>query len=235
MKTPNTAKCVNLVLSLIGMAGIISPAYSYASDDTLRITPSMNTESTAQVGDEIIHQGAYYERDVIHLSHKITIGENDAYTLTPGYYFKTGEEGEWEYYTPATDDPNGGSVKKAPEVVTLQESFQVSSDGKTVGVVTNYYQAVRGKATGITRSTRSALSNESFQKALVYGGKVGNKIKLGYREIWMNIVRPSELQYIEHDLTKSKIVESNGARIEVLSATDNSIRYRITKSFSSEK
>lgn len=206
-----------------------------ASDNTPVNTPTLNTENTARVGEEILHQGIFYQRDVIHLSQEIKIGENGAYTLSPGYYLRTGGEAEWEYYVPAKDDPNGGKVTQAPGVVTLQEAFQVSADGQTVGVITNYYQAVRGKAAGITRSTRPSLSTESFQKALVYGGKSGNKIKLGYKEIWMNIVRPSELQFVEYDISKSNMVESHGARVEILKATNDSIRYRIISSFSSAK
>ncbi len=199
------------------------------------ITPPLNTENTVKVGEEILHQGNYYERDVIHLSQELTIGENNAYTLTPGYYLRTGGGGDWESYMPAADDPEGGSIKKAPDVVTLQPGLQVSSDDKIVGVVTNFYQAVYGEGKGITRSTRPALSFESLQKALVYGGKAGNKIKLGYREIWMHITRPSEIQFVEHDLTESKIVESHGTRIEVLRATDDFIKYRVVKGFSSAK
>ena len=203
--------------------------------DTIVVKPPLNTESTAQAGEEILHQGTYYERDVIHLSQELRIGDNGAYTIAPGYYVRTGGSGDWTSYAPAVNDPEGGSIKKAPDVVTLQPGFQVSGDGKTVGVVTNFYQAVYGEGKGITRSTRPALSSESLQKALVYGGMSGNKIKIGYREIWMHIVRPSELQFVEYNLSKSKIVESHGARIEVLDATDKSISYRVLKSFSSAK
>ncbi len=215
--------------------GTVSAQEGTVVGNALVIKPPLNTDRTAHVGDEILHQGTYYARDVIHLSEEISIGENGAYTLTPGYYLKTGGGGDWESYLPAANDPERGSVKKAPGVVTLQEGIQVSTDGKTVGVVTNFYQAVYGKAKGITRSTRPALSMESIQKALVYGGKAGNKIKIGYREIWMHITRPSEIQFVAHDLPQSKIVESHGARIEVLQANDNSIKYRVLKGFSSAK
>ena len=174
MKSSSTPNYSILFLLVTGMAAFSYHAFSNPANETLVITPSLNSESTTQVGDEILHQGTYYERDVIQLSQEIKIGENGAYTLTPGYYLKTGGGGDWESYTPA-DGPEAGSIKKAPDVVTLQEGLQVSSDGKTVGVVTNFYQAVYGEATGITRSTRPSLSTESIQKALVYGGKVGNK------------------------------------------------------------
>ena len=225
-----------LSLSLILLPLVTASAQEVTpTENTPVTTPPLNVESTAQVGDEILHQGTYYTRDVIHLSEAITIGENGAYTLTPGYYVRTGGGGDWESYAPAANDPESGSIRKAPDVVTLQPGFQISKDGKQAGVVTNYYQAVYGEAEGITRSTRPALSTESIQKALVYGGKTGNKIKLAYRDIWMHIVRPSELQFVEHDLSKSKIVESHGARIEILETTDDSIRYRVIQPFSKTK
>lgn len=201
-----------------------------AAESTPVVTPRLNTESTAKVGDEILHQGIYYERDVIHLSEDVVIGENKAYTLTPGYYLRTGGSDEWGTYVVAKG-PGAGKIIKAPDVVTLQEAFQVSGDGNTVAVITNYYQAVHGKAKGITRSTEPAVSTESIQKAIVYGGKKGSEIKLGYRDIWMSIQRPSEIQFVEHDISKSKIVEFKGARIEVVRANGDSIRYRVLKSF----
>ena len=101
-----------------------------------------------------------------------------AYTLTPGYYIST----RGSSYAP-TEGPDAGSVKKAPGAITLQSSFHYSNDGKRIGVITNFYQAVNAKVNGITRTTLPSLSTESIQKALIYGGKTGNKIKLGYREI----------------------------------------------------
>jgi len=210
---------------IVGLAGVNSFA-----EETLKSTPDLNTEATAKVGDEVLYQATYYDREVIHLSQEIKIGENGAYTLTPGHYLQTGEENGWGYYV-AAKTPGSGKVIKAPGVITLQPAFQVSSDGKTIGVITNYYQAVRGSATGITRSSEPAVSTESIQKALVYGGKDGSKIKLGYKEIWMSIQRPSEIQFVEYDLGKSKIVEANGARIEVIKATGDSLSYRVLKSF----
>ncbi len=221
-------------LALLAFGAALAPL-TFGAENAPVTTPQLHTESVAQVGDEILHEGVYYERDVIHLSEDVVIGENGAYTLTPGYYLRSGGGGDWESYVVATDDPEGGRIIKAPDVVTLQESFLVSSDGATIGVVTNYYQAVYGKATGVTRSSRPALSSEYTQKALLYGGKTGSKIKLGYREIWMHITRPSELQFVEYDLADSKIIESNGARIEVIRATSDSIRYRVLQSFPSSQ
>jgi len=197
-----------------------------------RVTPPLNTESTTQIGDELLHQGELYQRAAIHLSEEIKFGEDGAYALTPGYYFRTGESDGWESYA-AADGPDAGSVKKAPGAMTLQGSFHYSNDGKTTGVITNFYQAVNTKAKGITRTTRPSLSRDSIQRSLVYGGKTGTKIKLGYREIWKNITRPACDVFVEYDLADSKVVEFKGARIEVIEATNECIRYRVTQAFDS--
>ena len=197
-----------------------------------RVKPPLNTESTAQIGDELLHQGELYQRAAIHLSEEIRFGKDGAYALTPGYYFRTGESIGWEYYAPA-DGPDAGSVKKAPGAITLQGSFHYSNDGKTIGVITNFYQAVNAKAKGITRTMRPTWSRDQIQRTLVYGGKSGSKIKLGYREIWKNVTRPSGDVFVEFDLADSKVVEFKGARIEVMEATNQRIRYRVTQAFDS--
>lgn len=213
-----------LCVSLIGFTFRVAAAES--------VSPSLNTESTAQIGEPILHQGEVYQRAAIHLSEEITFGKDGAYSLTPGHYFRVGESDGWGTYAPV-DGPDAGRVKKAPGAITLQGAFLYSNDGKVIGLITNFYQAVNAKAKGITRTTRAALSNDSIQRSLVYGGREGNKVKLAYREIWMNITRPSELQFVEHDLSKSKVVESNGARIEIIEATNRSIRYRVRRAFDS--
>ncbi len=228
MKIPNLVSRSCLVIAVA--FGAMSPGLVHAAEENVKSTPALHTEATAKVGDVVLHQGTYYDRAVIHLSQEIKVGKNGAYTLTPGYYLSVGGDDEWGSYV-ETKGPGAGKVIKAPDVVTLQEAFQVSGDGKTVGVITNYYQAVRGPAQGITRSTQPAVSSASLQKTLVYGGKKGPSIKLGYQEIWMSILRPSEIEFVQRDLARSKIVEFHGARIEVLNVSDDNLRYRVLKSF----
>ncbi len=216
-------------ISLLVALLFVSVNLTLASE---RVTPPLNTDSTAEVGEELLHQGETYDRAAIHLSEEITFGQDGAYTLTPGYYVRVGESDGWENYAPA-DGPDSGSVRKAQGAITLQGSFLYSNDGKTIGVITNFYQAVNAKAKGITRTTRSSMSSDKLQRSLVYGGKKGTKIKVAYREIWKNITRPSEDAFVEVDLADSKVVEIKGARVEVVQATDKSIQYRITQAFDS--
>ena len=63
-----------------------------------RVTPLLNTESTALLGEELLHQGEVYQRAAIHLSEEIEFGKDGEYTLTPGYYLRSGESDGWESY-----------------------------------------------------------------------------------------------------------------------------------------
>lgn len=207
---------------------------TYQATASEGVIQPLNTVSTAQIGDEILHQGELYQRAAIHLSEEIKFGKDGEYSLTPGYYFRTGESIGWETYAP-TDGPESGSVKKASGAVTLQGSFLYSNEGKTIALITNFYQAINARAKGITRTTRPILSRDAIQRSLVYGGTTGAKIKLAYREIWKNITRPSRDVFVEYDLAESRIIEIKGARIEVIEASKESIRYRVIQAFNSKK
>ena len=199
-----------------------------------RVTPPLNTESTAQIGAEILHQGELYQRAAIHLSEEITFGKDGAYALTPGYYFRGGDSIGWETYAPA-DGPEAGSVKKAPGAITLQGSFHYSNDGKTIGVITNFYQAINTKAKGITRTTRPAISPDAFSGHWFMAAKREPKSNwLTERSGRTSPGHHSDV-FVEYDLADSKVVEIKGARIEVMEATNNSIRYRVTQAFDSTK
>ena len=144
---------------------------------------------------------------------RFKFGEDGAYALTPGYYFEPEKATAWETYSPA-DGPDAGRVKKAPGAITLQGSFHYSNDGKTIGVITNFYQAVNTKAKGITRTTRPSWSTDSIQRFLVYGGKTGTKIKLAYREIWKNITRPSAMSLLNMTLLIRRSLRSKGLELK---------------------
>lgn len=194
------------------------------------VTPSLNTMAAAQIGCQILHQGTYKQQAAIHLSEEIKFGDRQQYSLTPGYYIRSGESLDSATYSPI-NGPNAGRVTKAPGAITLQGSFLYYNDGKTIAVITSFYQAITADAKGITRTQQPVVSSESVQRELIFGGTSDSKIKIAYREIWKNITRPSSDTFLEFDLAESKVIEIKGTRIEVIEATDKSIRYRVIRAF----
>lgn len=84
---------------------------------------------------------------------------------------------------------------------------------------------------GFEKRKRPLASNDSFQQTLIYSGKVGDKINIGYREFSGNLARPAFNNNVEYDLSDSMLIAYKGARIEVLEANNQFIKYRVIENF----
>lgn len=71
----------------------------------------------------------------------------------------------------------------------------------------------------------------SFQQTLLYNGKIGNKITLGYREFKNDMARSAFSNDVSYDLSESVIVGYKGARIEIIKATNTDLTYRFLSGF----
>ena len=77
------------------------------------------------------------------------------------------------------------------------------------------------------------LKNNSFKYIALYQGKIGNKIKISFREFIDNMARPSFTQDIEYELNpeKNTLIGFKGLRIEVLDASNLMINYKVIKDY----
>ena len=73
---------------------------------------------------------------------------------------------------------------------------------------------------------------DSFQQEFIYSGKQGNYVKFLYREVINNLMRSPFTQEVQYDLNESKIIGFKGARVEIIEATNTSLKYKVIKSFS---
>lgn len=74
-------------------------------------------------------------------------------------------------------------------------------------------------------------NKNSFQQTLIYNGKIGNKINIGYREFSGDFARPAFTNNVEYDLSESKQIVYKGALIDVINASNQSITYKVIKNF----
>ena len=86
-----------------------------------------------------------------------------------------------------------------------------------------------GKNFGFKKTT--VASENSFQQTLIYSGKVGNKINIGYREFSSNLARPAFNNDVEYGLHESKQIGYKGALLEIVDANNQSITYKVLKNF----
>jgi hypothetical protein len=82
------------------------------------------------------------------------------------------------------------------------------------------------------RMTEASLESKSnFQQALLYTGKEGNVIKMTYREYSGNLSNLAFTVDVTYDLSESKTISFRGAKLEVIEATNTSIKYRVINNF----
>ncbi len=220
------------VLSIVaGLTGCATPKYNYAPKTENISEPPLNTVVTVQVGDHMARQGSITEHDAILVKSPITVGAFSAYTLTPGYFKKTGEDEGAEYYIPYTGK-DAGTISKNP-ISDPWKSIEYSKSVNEIGIITVFNLHVMVPADGVSRVKKSFESDDSFQQTLIYSGKVGNKIRLGYREFSNNLARPAFNNDVEYDLNESNVVGYKGARIEIIEANNQYIKYKLLQNFKS--
>lgn len=74
---------------------------------------------------------------------------------------------------------------------------------------------------------------DTFKYTVLYQGKIGNNIKISFREFVENMSRPAFTQDIDYELNKngSTIIGFKGLRIEVLEATNLNITYKVIQDY----
>lgn len=82
-----------------------------------------------------------------------------------------------------------------------------------------------------TLEKKQSEQGNSFQQTLIYSGRIGDKINIGYREFSNDHARPAFNNEVEYDLSASKTIGYKGAVIEVLEANNSSITYKLVRNF----
>ena len=70
-------------------------------------------------------------------------------------------------------------------------------------------------------------SADFIRQELLYAGRSGDTIKVAYKEFRQNLAAPAFFQNLEYDLARSKVIRFQRFTIEVLDATNETIRYQV--------
>lgn len=223
---------VALVLAVI-LSGCASPKYNYIPVFEEISEPPIGEVVTAYVGDAMVRQGTFSWQDALKIKKETKVGLLMGYTFVPGYYVKKGEDQKAEYYLPS-GGPNSGRVllRGIPDPFKIIKRDKKS--GKICGV-TVFNAQVCTDNTDYVLEKIPVANADSFQQTLIYSGKVGNKINIGYREFSNDHARPAFNNDVEYDLEESTTIGYKGCRIEIIEATNELIKYRVIRNFNTEK
>jgi hypothetical protein len=222
-------KSISAVLGCIGLilSGCVMPAYNYIATPIAIDRPAAEAVITAAVGDKVVFQGMLTDHAGVRVDEIVKVGPLRLYTLTPGVYLKVGEKNGKEFYQP---DPASGASIIRGLIADPPKMVQVVGDNRLC-VVTVFNLAECKSGVKFVRRQFQIESADTLQQALIYNGRIGNRILLSYRESSGAPTRTEFKNNAEYDLNASRVIAYKEARIEVIEATNEYLKYRVLQNF----
>lgn len=203
------------------MSGCVAVKYNGSDTKaTLIDRPEIGKVEVASIGDPLLEKGVVVEEKVLEVYEKMG-GFN--YTIPPLKYPQIGFDERNDFYS-------AQGVTKNP----LSDPFDALSVSKSATnelcVITTFGNPVCYQG-NFKRTTKISERGTSFQQTLLYSGRVGDKLKISYREFSNNSARPAFNNDVEYDFSTSKTIAYKGAMLEVISADNTSITYKVIRNF----
>ena len=211
-------KKIAFIIGLVLLAGCktkplpVNPAFSRQT------FPQVDSTSTVGIGEQMLTQGDAVTTDAIVLPKNAIFGE---ITVEAGTYPLAAENEEYKQYQHVRLIKNGRQLNHGKLYIfkKVEEANNLCLSRKVCKVA----EFSLGKTTTYSRS--------SNQQTLIYSGKIGNRITLGYREFVNEIARPAFSNDVNYDLSESTTLGYKGARVQVISATNTEITYKVLAGF----
>lgn len=214
----------------LGIFFIIIVGFSGCSTINLKIVhiPNFNEVTKVEVGENMYEKNyAYYDHDKdIQLLEPITINglninvdTNKSHTAEL-VSLENGEQAAYiaGYYL-IDENQTGYFSKVFTQLIPGVRLNEAKLDKPTK------YKIIQAKP--------SYYAGESFKYSALYQGKIGNIIKISFREFANDMARPAFTQDIEYELDAKggAFVGFKGLRIEVIKATNIDIEYKVTQGY----
>ncbi|WP_227505524.1 hypothetical protein [Acinetobacter sp. A47] len=220
-----------IVLScFIGLIGCTSSKSTYVAIPKVISKPPIGETAKAHIGDKLLTQAIYVDREALYVRSPFKFF--NGYTLTKGYYLKTGKDRRGQYFQVENIIPNGGQVQK-DEFSEPFTSVMLDKHNRLCVESGLNVKACSSEHDAIIETISMAIDNK-LEQALIYSGKVGNKINISYRKTLDNMARIAFERGIEYDLSQSQRIGYGGALLEVIDATTPEITYRVIQNFNEE-
>jgi len=223
---------ITLISTALVLTACATPSYNYTPEVKNISRPEIGVETTASVGDIMLVQGNISNQDGIQMSNNQKIS---GYSFSSGFYPKTGDDDKGVYYSfvpSQSGQPTAsglGTMKKNIIVDPLKSLMVDKGSSKVCAVTVLNLRACKSNIEYL-ETNRTNENINSFQQTLIYSGRIGNKINIGYREFSGNSARPAFNNDVEYDLADS-VIAYKGAELEISDADNRSITYIVKKNF----
>lgn len=224
-------KLLLLTLASSAIVGCATPSYNYQPTVKMISEPPIGSINTAYLGDKLLTQGNMIEREALYFATAQKMGTGRI--IQPGYFPKQGESDQYIQYSISTE--NGGGKITETLLNDPSQGLMIRKSDNALCAYTIYSMAVDCRNGLSYEKTNWASANtNSFQQTLIYNGKVGNKINIGYREFSSNLARPAFNNDVEYDLSQSKEIGYKGALLEIHDANNQQIKYKVLRNFNTQ-
>lgn len=182
--------------------------------------PPIGQVVTSYVGDPLVQKGEIVEEKILQVNQAI---DGVGYDIPQGNYPQIGFDENATYFS------SSGVIRNA--LAAPHKALMLGKeDGAELCVVT-VFNAKFCYTGDYEKTSKISERGTSFQQTLIYSGRVGDKINIGYREFSNNLARPAFNNDVEYDLAASNIIGYKGSQLEIIKADNTSITYRVLKSF----
>lgn len=211
-------KKIALLLILLATVGCRTKPTAVVPMYSLQVLPAVGSTTTVGVGEHLLTQGDAMTVDAIVLRSQVTFAD---IVVVPGTYPQTHQNDEYRMFqhvvmTRAGLPLRNGKLylfhKDASSPVLCLDRKRCAEADFTLGKSTTY-------------------SRSSNQQTLIYSGRIGSRVTLGYREFADDYARPAYSNDVDYDIGESRILGYKGARLEVINATNTEITYKVLAGF----
>lgn len=204
------------------------PTSNYLPESTKVDFPPKNVVTQVELGEKMLAQGVISNVETLVVS---SPQEIMAYEIYPGSFDKVSFDDEFSYYAPSPND-GGGKVTRGVLVETFDYSVRLRvENGKNEVCMVSPIDMTVCDDIEYELESQERLTKNSYQQTLIYNGRTGESISIGYREFSGNIARPAFSNEVTYDLGESNVIGYKGARIEVMQADNTTIKYKVLEGF----
>ncbi|WP_151723816.1 hypothetical protein [Acinetobacter ursingii] len=218
-----------LTFSLVGCTTSVKYNYTQQNYNSMNTSyPPIGEVTTSPLGEAMLLQGISVEQDVLVIPTEL---KSDRYLiLLNGYYEKVGTNGDTQIFVANNSHLKTGGVLLRRNTIDSTYKIALKKNNKICAVpLFGADHCTDNTNAHISRITTN--SKDSFQRTLIYSGKVGNKINISYREFYSNSARPAFNNNVEYDLSESKEIGYKGALLQIIRADNQNITYKVLKNF----
>lgn len=222
------------------VVGCATPINSYAPAAMDVSDPPLNQVVIRGVGEELLKQGRFFQARVLEVTAPVSVATLPGivvWTISPGLYRFSGSDQEASYYRLGGFGEQSGTVTRAwlGAPVTSLMLKRLNNELCVIYGAFNDFRCGKSEPSSWREVKRNAWVENSIQQTLIYNGKYGDQIRIGYREFSHSYARPAFSNDVSYDLQESSLISYRGAMLEILEATNVFIRYKVIKNFNEAK